>query len=58
MEETTDKGVGGLAGQGYRYPRLSLSQETLIISEEYYENRVGDLAAYVPVSSQYLSFKF
>jgi hypothetical protein len=38
--------------EGYGYRRLNLSQETIIVSEEYYENRVGDLAAFVPVSNQ------
>lgn len=36
--------------EGYGYRRLNLSQETILVPEEYYENRVGDLAAFVPVS--------
>lgn len=36
--------------EGYGYRRLNLSQETIIVPPEYYENRVGDLAAFVPVS--------
>ncbi|KAK5056699.1 hypothetical protein LTR84_012231 [Exophiala bonariae] len=38
--------------EGYGYRRLNLSQETIIVPEEYYENRIGDLAAFVPRGSR------
>jgi len=38
IEETADEELGRFAGQGSEYPKRNLSQETLIVSEEYYEN--------------------
>jgi hypothetical protein len=52
MKQNTDTEQGGLVGQGDEYPALNLSHETIIVPEEYYENRVGDLAAFVPVSGE------
>lgn len=52
MEQNTNTEKGGLVGQGDGYRALNLSRETIIVPEEYYENRAGDLAAFVPVSVQ------